>query len=123
MIPSKWWPFGRRATADVRVDTLPAPGLLDRLEDPEAELDRVIRDKGLDVEAWQREFLLYTMAPVHYRVTRRHNGTPPRVTLATLESASGKRSYAVELDGTPLAMADDRHRAEVIASALSRVMR
>lgn len=122
MIPSKWWPFGRRAAA-VWVDNLPAPGLLDGMDDPEAALDRAIRDMDMDVEAWQREFLLYTLAPVHYRVTRRHNGQPPRVTLATLESASGRRRYAVELDGTPLAVVDDRHRAEVIATTLSRVMR
>lgn len=123
MIPSKWWPFGRRASA-VWVDSLPAPGLLDGVEDPEAALDRALQDMDTDLEAWQREFLLYTLAPVHYRVTRRHNGTPPRVTLATLEDMSGRRRrYAVELDGTPLAVVDDRHRAETIATTLSRVMR
>lgn len=122
MIPSKWWPFGRRATA-VWVDNLPAPGLLDSMDDPEAALDRAIQDMDMDVEAWQREVLLYKLAPVHYHVNRRHNGTPPRVTLATLESASGRRRYAVELDGTPLVMDDDRHRAEVIATTLSQVMR
>lgn len=122
MIPSKWWPFGRRAAA-VWVDNLPAPGLLDSMDDPEAALDRAIQDMDMDLEAWQREVLLFKLAPVHYRVTRRHDGKPPRVTLATLESASGHRRYAVELDGTPLAVADDRRRAETIAATLSKVMR
>lgn len=120
MIPSKWWPFGRRAAA-VWVDNLPAPGLLDSMEDPEAALDRAIQ--GMDLEVWQREFLLYTLAPVHYRTTRRYDGKPPRVTLATLEDMSGRRRYAVELDGTPLVMDDDRRQAEAIAATLSKVMR